>query len=110
MGKVNTTGECKIKTGQECGVSWEDSNIPNLPVPDRDYKCDLCCKSFGHVGSLKRHLKTIHEGEKDHLCTVCNKAFTQPGSLKLHVKTVHEGVRQHQCTVCGKSFGEKKVH
>ena len=31
----------------------------------RNYKCDSCEKSFTQSGSLKRHIKTIHEGQKN---------------------------------------------
>ena len=59
----------------------------------------------------KKHVKEVHEGVKDHECNHCGKSFSQAGSLKLHVKAVHEGVHEgvkdHVCNHCDKSFARK---
>ena len=39
----------------------------------------------------------IHDEEKMHKCEFCKKNFSQNGSVKRHVKTVHENVKTHKC-------------
>ena len=53
-------------------------------------KCNFCGKSFTTGGSLKRHVKAVHEVVKDHVCNLCGKSFSQGIVLKRHVKAVHE--------------------
>ena len=33
----------------------------------------------------------MHEGKKTHVCNICGKSFIQDSHLKRHKKTVHEG-------------------
>ena len=39
-------------------------------------KCDSCVKLFTHVGNVRRHIKTVHEGHKDFKYKSCEKLFT----------------------------------
>ena len=55
---------------------------------------------------MNRHIKARHEGI-GHKCEICGKLFEMNGSLKHHIKTVHEGIREHECKICGKAFGKK---
>ena len=70
-------------------------------------------KSFTEAGSLKKHIKTIHEGHTDFKCDSCGKSFTQAGTLRIHIKTIHEGHKDFKCDSCGKSFtqaGDLRQH
>ena len=62
----------------------------------KDYKCTFCGKSFSYAHHLKRHTRTIHEGNKDYnyKCESCNKTFTGAQMLKMHIHTVHEDHKQ----------------
>ena len=79
-----------------------------------------CGKYFTESGSLKYHIKAIHEGQRNYKCHSCGKSFTQSGNLKKHIKRVHEWQRNHECDICEKSFAQllqlnnhvhiKKIH
>ena len=53
-------------------------------------KCESCEKSFSQGGGLKRHIRTVHEGQKDHKCESCGKSFSESGSLKKHIHRIHK--------------------
>ena len=55
----------------------------------KDFKCETCGKTFTQSGSLKVHIRTVHEGQKNYECTMCSKAFGQSGDLSRHVKKIH---------------------
>ncbi|CAB0035018.1 unnamed protein product [Trichogramma brassicae] len=79
----------------------------------KDHKCDECQKTFTRQGSLKIHIKTVHDKRKDYECDVCQKTFSQRGHLKIHVKTVHDKRKNYKCDVCQKTFshrGHLKIH
>ena len=72
----------------------------------RDHKCDHCGKCFSQSGSLKLHIKAIHEGQRDHKCQHCEQSFAQSGNLSRHIRAVHESRKDHKCDHCGKCFSE----
>ena len=55
-------------------------------------KCGICGNSISAAGSLKTHIKTVHQGIKTHKCELCDKSFGIPGNLKKHINNVHEGL------------------
>ena len=54
----------------------------------KEYKCDVCQKSFVAPSQLKRHI-TVHKKTKDYTCNFCQKIFLVPSKLKRHLE-VHE--------------------
>lgn len=71
----------------------------------REYKCNLCTKSFRFSGGLKQHVKAVHERIKDRQCPHpgCTKSYASGGDASRHFKSVHENLRPFQCD-CGKTF------
>ena len=63
---------------------------------------------FTESKSLKKNMKTIHEGRNDldYECDACGKSLISSVSLKRHIKTVHERQINYKCDSCGKSFTE----
>ena len=96
-----------IKTEQ---IEEQNYYLNEYPMPNEQnvfekYKCGFCQNVFGQSGSLKRHIKLVHEGVKDHTCDHCGKTFGRGYNLKMHLKTDHEGVKELKyCKFCGKGF------
>ena len=42
--------------------------------PQRTHTCDQCASTFATVGSLNRHVRTVHKLERDHKCGQCAEA------------------------------------
>ena len=49
-----------------------------------------CAAAFGRAGSLRTHVRTVHEKRRDHVCPQCAAAFVVVGDLNTHVRAVHE--------------------
>ena len=63
-------------------------------------------------GSLKRHIKSVHEGIKPFKCHICQYKSALKSGLKRHIISVHEGKKQVHCTFCniGLSTKQKLKH
>ena len=74
----------------------------DLVVHDKEKKnkCNICEKSFGH---LKSHVKTVHGNNERFQCNLCEKSFAVVGTLKRHITTVHEKIKDYvKCNICEK--------
>ena len=58
----------------------------------KQYPCVKCDYKATERGSLRQHIKSIHEGER-YPCKKCDYKATQKGSLRQHIKSIHEGER-----------------
>lgn len=68
----------------------------------KEYKCELCLKTFWHKDSLNYHLKT-HIGDKKFNCEYCSMRFLLAHQLRIH-RRKHTGERPYQCTNCDSKF------
>ena len=57
------------------------------------------------MGSLKRHIQSIHEG-KSFQCQHCDQKYTERGSLKTHIQSIHKG-KIFPCQHCEQKFTQK---
>lgn len=72
---------------------------------ERNFKCDLCEKSFYHSQNLIQHLK-LHSEVKEFICTDCDKAFSTQHNLDVH-KIVHTKIKSFICRFCEKAFARR---
>ena len=76
------------------------------------FKCDLCYQRFSIEKNLTLHVMAIHQNLKAYKCELCDYASKFKGSVKEHVRKVHDGVR-YKCDKCDKTFKAlqgKKIH
>ena len=86
----------------------------HTPSKPRNVSCPLCPKLFNSGGALKSHVQT-HVRELRLSCTHCNFSTHSQGSLRIHVKTVHEKPMTYfckfqNCKYSTKNFGTWKSH
>lgn len=77
-----------------------------LVVKNKYVNCPTCQKCV-QATSLKKHIRTIHEGQKDHKCKFCGKGFTQSFTLKEHIASKHTKTHEHKCEGCDKTFAHR---
>ena len=65
---------------------------------DSVYSCNQCKTTFYYGGTLKRHVRSIHESVK-YSCDQCNYKASQSSSLQRHIISVHEKI-QYSCYHC----------
>ena len=74
----------------------------------RNFKCEVCEKSFKTLEILKVHAR-IHGPDDErytHSCEVCGRKFTQKANLESHLR-IHTGDRPFKCDFCSRSFSQK---
>ncbi|XP_033750314.1 zinc finger protein 3-like [Pecten maximus] len=80
----------------------------------KEYKCDICSKSFDRPYSLAVH-KRIHTGERPVECTACKLFFRTGKALFKHKQTYTHSIKAGEevkertflCSTCGKSYFRK---
>jgi len=98
--------QCSTKSSLKSHVLNNHSAEP-VTKKNTKVKCPLCSNVFCHSGSLKRHMRTVHEGRSDFVCDECNKRFKSYQSMKIHKKCVHQGRRDYTCGECGRQLCTK---
>ena len=68
----------------------------------KDYKCEICPKTFGNSHNLNRHVESVH-GKKQIPCKLCSKTFKMESYLDIHMKIIHEP-KLVKCEQCEKEF------
>ena len=94
----------KLRCCTVCGEKYksvEQMNNHNLQEHGGT-KCTFCDKVFSGDGSVRQHIKIIHDKER-HTCNICEKQFLTKVALLPHTN-MHLGLRPYQCDKCESSF------
>lgn len=67
-------------------------------------QCNMCGAWLSDTGSLRRHIKNMHQNKGPHFCTVCGKETPTLNALKAHMGYVHNDERKYACSICDKAF------
>ena len=65
-----------------------------------NFQCHLCSYISVQSGSLKIHIKAVHDKVRDFKCQICSYSSAQKAMLERHIKTVHDKVRDFKCHLC----------
>lgn len=101
--KCESTSDPVISQNSELSLSYTIDEKPE----EKQFKCDLCDKSFVRNQSLKKHM-LIHSGvklerPKKFKCDLCDKSFSDSSKLTIH-KVSHTGEKPFKCELCNKGF------
>ena len=64
----------------------------------KTYPCPECDSSFTDKSSMKKHIRSQHEGIK-YPCNQCDYKATRNRNLQTHIQSKHEGIK-YQCHHC----------
>ena len=94
------------------GMKAHYLNHLKLHNKQKDYKCDICGKTFAMMNYLTRHIKR-HEEPVTSVCDQCGLTFKCTFSLRNHISIKHnknyrskplENRQKYQCPICLKMF------
>ena len=71
------------------------------------YKCEICDKSYRHTGSLKRHVRQVHE-ISCFKCQECSATYTQKYKLEKHITSGNHLV-DFYCDCCKQWFAFRSM-
>ncbi|KAJ8000028.1 hypothetical protein DPEC_G00200560 [Dallia pectoralis] len=94
------------------------ASMPSQPEAEAIYHCGECGKTFSHLTSLRRHLRShgltsedskpdTSSEDKTFCCSECGKGFKKRGHLLQH-GVIHSGARPFACSVCQRSFNRRE--
>jgi hypothetical protein len=87
---------------RKAGVNHEGSCLP-----EKEFACSKCPKSYDRKASLVNHVKVVHQTKRPYKCEVCDAAFKASNHLRRH-RMIHSGVKPYRCEICPDRFFMQK--
>lgn len=84
-----------------------ERHIMTVHEQQRPFQCNVCDRSFGRKGVLKKHVQVVHQHSRKFECDVCSISFGLKSDLKRHVQSVHQKKRPFVCNVCPATFARR---
>ncbi|XP_017772429.1 PREDICTED: zinc finger protein 62-like isoform X1 [Nicrophorus vespilloides] len=76
----------------------------------KNFKCDLCEKSFKNAKQLRNHKDTHKQiASPKFQCTDCSKLFSNRQQLRMHIDVVHKKLKPFLCSYCGYKSATKSA-
>lgn len=86
-------------------IELNAANQKDNTVEEKQFKCDICNKSYNTKAILKKH-KKIHGREEEFRCNLCSRGFKNNDELERHNR-IHLGIRPYSCHLCANTFSEE---
>lgn len=89
------------------GEPGQSAEVEDQLGQRKELVCIYCKRSFGQVGNLNKHVRTVHFGLRPYSCKECGKKFSQKSVEKNHFRAVHLREKPFSCETCKKNFSDK---
>ena len=94
-----------------CGESFDSEELQkeHSKTCEAISTCHICGTTLSNMGSLRAHIKAVHQKVKNAKCHICGKEFFLRHLMLKHIENVHEGQRNFQCDSCGDKFSTQSA-
>lgn len=96
--------QCKECLSTFQSFTYLRSHFLRMHAP-KDFKCDICSKSFGSAGILSTHKMESHSDGL--VCAECGKVFNHRNTLKMHEKSHYIRL---MCQKCGRVYKNRSTY
>ena len=75
----------------------------------KEFKFNICQKSFGQIHHLESHISSVHDQKKDNKCKFCDDRFILKSNLKKYIAIVLEKKKDFKFDKFYTTFSQKAI-